>query len=223
MAVLLRVAYRNHAELRDAAAEGGLVVPGDDAAGLAFDAPVDLELTLPDGTALRGSGRVLQVLAGRGVAVLLDEALIEAAKAAAPPRPAPARGPKSYDELTNAEKIQKALHGTRDERNAILRDTNRSLHAYVLKNPQIDTEDVTAIAKNAQIGPDVLKLVAERKEWFTRPAIALALARNPKTPADIAVRALDHVPIDALRAMAKGTGVLPHVAMAARKKVIGGK
>ena len=48
-----------------------------------------------------------------------------------------------------------------------------------------------------------------------------ALARNPKTPPDLAVRALDHVPIEALRQMAKGVGVLPHVSQAARKKVLG--
>jgi hypothetical protein len=124
------------------------------------------------------------------------------------------------DGLTRNEKIQKALHGTRDERNAILRDRDRTLHPFVLKNPQLDADDVLAIAKNAQMTPDLLKLIGERKDWFQRPAIAFALARNPKTPAEVAVRALDHVPLEALRQLAKG-GVLPHVAQAARKKLIG--
>jgi len=127
-----------------------------------------------------------------------------------------------YDEMTNAEKIQVALHGNRDERNLVLRDRNRMLHAFVLKNPAINLDDVTTIAKNAQMGPDVLKQISERKEWFQRPAVATALARNPKTPADIAIRALDYVPMDVLRQMAKGVGALPHVTQAARKKVIPG-
>jgi hypothetical protein len=120
-----------------------------------------------------------------------------------------------------AEKIQRALHGTRDERNAILRDRDRTLHPFVLKNPQLNAEDVATIAKNAQMTSDLLQQIAERKEWFQRPAIALALARNPKTPPDLAVRALEHVPLEALRQMAKGVGVLPHVTQAARKKILG--
>jgi hypothetical protein len=123
--------------------------------------------------------------------------------------------------MTNAEKIQVALHGTRDERNLVLRDKNRTLHAFVLKNPAINLEDITTIAKNAQMGPEILKQIAERKEWFQRPTVATALARNPKTPPDVAIRALDHVPNDVLRQMAKGVGALPHVTQAARKKVVG--
>jgi hypothetical protein len=113
-----------------------------------------------------------------------------------------------------------ALHGTRDERNAILRDRDRTLHAFVLKNPQLDADDVLTIAKNAQMAPDLLKQIGERKDWFQRPAIALALARNPKTPPEVAVRALDHVSLEGLRQMAKG-GVAPHVTQAARRKLLG--
>ena len=119
------------------------------------------------------------------------------------------------------EKVQLALHGTRDERNAILRDRDRTLHPFVLKNPQLDAEDVVTIAKNTQVTPDLLKQIGERKDWVQRPAVALALARNPKTPPELALRALEFVPIEALRQMAKGVGVLPHVSQAARKKVIG--
>jgi hypothetical protein len=138
-----------------------------------------------------------------------------------PPHPARSGEPIRLDELTHAQKIHMALHGNRDERNAILRDRNRALHPFVLKNPQITLDDVTAMAKNAQLAPDVLKLIAERKEWMQRPQVALALAKNPRTPPDLAIRALEHVPVDALRAIAKGAGALPHVVQAARKKVVG--
>ncbi|TMQ03480.1 MAG: hypothetical protein E6J90_44015 [Deltaproteobacteria bacterium] len=146
-----------------------------------------------------------------------------AATAPAAPRPEPppqAFATGSRDGLTRNEKIQKALHGTRDERNAILRDRDRTLHPFVLKNPQLDADDVLTIAKNAQVTPDLLKLIGERKDWLQRPAIAIALARNPKTPPELAVRAVEHVPAEALRLMAKG-GVLPHVSQAARKKLLG--
>jgi hypothetical protein len=245
--VAFRVTYVHYRELRDdltqQMARGGLLVKVRDAPALALDAPVALELVLPDGTTLHGPGRVIQLFAGLGVAVSVEPLLVERASQytdrpevaatgsarhewleravahrGAPTRPPPTAAPPSPP--TRNEKIQKALHGTRDERNAILRDRDRTLHPFVLKNPQLDTDDVLAIAKNAQVTSDLLKLIGERKDWLQRPAIATALARNPKTPPELAVRALDHVPLEALRQMAKG-GVLPHVNQAARKKLMG--
>ncbi len=119
-----------------------------------------------------------------------------------------------------AEKVQTALHGTKDDRSAILRDQNKQLHPFVLKSPHVSPEEVAGWAANAQMSSEFLKLISEKKEWFTRPAIALALARNPKTPADIAVRAVDYLPAEMLRQMAKGMGALPHVVQAARKKIL---
>jgi hypothetical protein len=140
------------------------------------------------------------------------------------PRPGsspPVAEPPRFDKLSRIEKVQKALHGTRDERNAILRDRDRTLYPFVLKNPQLDADDVVAIAKNAQMTADMLTQIADRKEWLQRPSVALALARNPRTPTELAVRALEHVPTEALRQLAKGNGALPHVVQAARKKLIG--
>jgi hypothetical protein len=90
----------------------------------------------------------------------------------------------------------------------------------VLKNPNVALDEVTAWAKNPQMSADFLRQIAERKEWLTRPAIALALVRNPRTPPELSIRALEHVPMDGLRQLAKGIGAPPHVVQAARKKVI---
>jgi len=121
------------------------------------------------------------------------------------------------DGVSRAEKIQMALHGTPEQRDAVLRDRDRTLHTFVLKNPQLSAEDVATIARNAQMIPEVLKQIAQNRDWIQHPLIALALARNPRTPPELAVRALDYVPADALRQMAKGLGVLPHITEAARK------
>lgn len=135
--------------------------------------------------------------------------------------PPPATAPARHETLSRMEKVQKALHGTRDERNAILRDRDHTLHAFVLKNPQLDADDVVAIARNPQLAGDLLQQIGDRKEWLQRPAVALALARNPKTPHELAVRALEHVPVEAVRQLAKGASALPHVQAAARKRLLG--
>jgi hypothetical protein len=315
LAEVFRVTYARYGELRDdlarQLARGGLLVKVLDAPGLDFDSAVALELVLPDGTMVQGTGKVLQVFAGVGFAVTVQPQLVEevtrfagrpevaasgtarherverpalhpvpplrprrtsapsslwfspaaplrrpattppplatvprARPATTPPPPAaatltppaavaaeaplaaaeppPAASPSARpDGLSRMEKVQKALHGTRDERTAILRDRDRTLHAFVLKNPALDADDLVAIARNPQLAADLLQQVGDRKEWLQRPAVALALARNPKTPPELAVRALDHVPLEALRQLAKGAGALPHIQVAARKKLLG--
>lgn len=255
---LFRITYASYlalsSDVEEQMARGGVLVRVDGVSALAFDAPVQLEIVLPDGTARRQHAKVLQVLTGLGVAVTIETSLVDElrkiaalgsgmggkptrhervdpnappvdrARASGTTLP-PFERPRTttttpFEQLSNAQKVHMAMHGSRDERNAILRDKNRSLHQYVLKNPQLGTDDVLEIAKSAMTAPDMLRTISERKEWFQRPQIALGLARNPKTPADIAVRALEFVPMDALRLMAKGAGVLPHVAQAARKKII---
>ncbi len=133
---------------------------------------------------------------------------------AAPP------GDQRGETLTSADKIHLALHGTKDERTAILRDRHRMLHAYVLRNPQITFEEVLAVAKNPLSTPELLVQIAERKEWCQKPALALALCRNPKTPSGAGLRALAYVAPADLRQMAKGVNTPPHIVTAARKKVV---
>jgi hypothetical protein len=231
--VKLRVTYTRYSDLAadvQHMAHGGMLVRDTGVADLAFEAPIELELVLPDGTSLHSAGKVLQVLAGHGVAVTVQPDVIEQARraaaagrdtaaAASTKREEPSR-PQS-EEPSRAQKMQLALHGNRDQRNAILRDRDRQLHLFVLKNPGINVDDVLAIAKNPQMGQEMFKQISERADWLQRPQIATALARNPKVPADIALRALAHVPQDVLRQFAKGTGAPPHVIQAARKRVLG--
>jgi len=125
-----------------------------------------------------------------------------------------------WEQFTPAERMRLAQHGGRDERGAALRDKNRSLHPFVLKNVRISIEEVVFIAKNPQMSADMLKLIADRSEWLGRSAVAEALARNPKAPAEVAVRALPHCSQEAVRQMAKGVGAPPHVVQAARKVVL---
>jgi hypothetical protein len=82
-------------------------------------------------------------------------------------------------------------------------------------------EEVVALARNPQAAPELLKLVAERPEWMGRATVAEALARNPKTPNDVGVKALAGCSAEAVRQMAKGVGAPPHISQAARKRVLG--
>jgi len=187
-------------------------VKGTPQESLQFRDAVTLEVASPGGV-LELTTEVVSILAGVGVAVAFPASRVAEVRALLGRAPEPSSAPEPQAEPAGraakgslADKIQIALHGNRDERAANLRDPNKSLYPYVLKNPQLTVEEVLAWAKNPEVGASFLKLIAERKDWFTRPAIAEALARNPRTPADLAIRAVDYVPKETLRQMAKGMG-----------------
>ncbi len=244
-----RVTYARRDDLRrdleTQIERGGLYVLAPPPTELAFGARCALEIVAPDGRTVSLEGEVLAVTPGQGLALAMNAQAIgelrglvsslgpDAAGAGAPRhervdgRSTAERSDSSadvvqaWDSLSSAEKMRLAQHGGRDERAAALRDRNRSLHPHVLKNPRMSIEEVVSLARNPQAAPELLKLISERPEWMGRPGVAEALARNPKTPNDVGVRALAGCSAEAIRQMAKGIGAPPHIAQAARKRVLG--
>lgn len=240
----LRIRYQRAAELRRAVdeelARGVLLVRITPPADLEFRATVELAVVTSQGS-IDLTTSVESILPGVGVVVAFPAAkLAEAREMLAELKDGAGAGGESHEIVTDeaaaapaagrqggaggggqASKIHLAMFGTRDDRAAILRDQNRALHPYVLKSPHVTVDEITGWAKNPQMTADFLKQIADRKEWLSRPLIALALARNPKTPTDVAVRALDFVGLEAVRQIAKNQTAPPGVVQAARKKIVG--
>ncbi len=227
----LRVTYPSPSALIDEhdhqMVKGGLLVRGQAPAGLTLFDDVELELAgdFPplDAGPVVLRGQVVQIVAGVGVAVAFDPAAVAptVAAARAPAASAPSSPPaRPANEM--AQKIHVALHGNKDDRMRVLRDTNKMFHPYVLRNPGLGLDEVLAIAKMSTVAPDLLGTIAANKDWARRPDIAIALVRNPKTPTPAAVRLLDHVSAADLRQLAKDTHTRPPVQQAARKKLLGG-
>jgi hypothetical protein len=116
--------------------------------------------------------------------------------------------------------MQMALNGNRDQRAQVLRDLNKSLHAFVLRNPGVQLDEVSAMAKMTNVAPDLLEGIASRREWAQRPEIALALVRNPKTAVGVAIRLLEFVSMNDLRQLAKDPHTRTPIQAAARKRTI---
>lgn len=243
MPILLVAAYDTPADFLVAfdseLVQGGLLVRGADvgAAGAMSECALVVRVVGADEVQVKAS--VAAVIAGVGVAVLLPggvpgelQALAAGlrARAEAPPAvvaepslPEPQDGgPRLLSERLKAmnvtQKMQLALAGGREERAALLRDVNKTLHVYVLRNPRIALDEVQHAAKQPTLSPDALKLIAEHREWGSNATVCSALVRNPKTPLPIALRLLDRIPASDLRAIAKG-GARDQLVHAARKKL----
>ncbi|MGC3997569.1 MAG: hypothetical protein QM767_08780 [Anaeromyxobacter sp.] len=60
----------------------------------------------------------------------------------------------------------------------------------LLRNPQLTEPFVIRIAARRPCRPETLRLVAESRRWRTRPAVALAVARNPYVEPEVALKLL---------------------------------
>ncbi len=89
--------------------------------------------------------------------------------------------------LTVGQKIILALKGTREERVILVRDPNRTVSTMVLKSPKLGDQEAESIANMRNVCDDVLRGVAENREWMGKYPIVNSLVKNPKTPVDVSL------------------------------------
>ena len=226
----MRAAFATHAEYLIAftaeISKGGLLVRGATLANAQAGSACQVSVEISGRAAVEVPARVAAVVPGLGVAVMFEgvpAALAQLAEATEPEEPEQVVHGSLSERLkamSQQEKMQLALTGTRDERTAIFRDNNKMLHVFVLKNPRIGLDEVQAAAKLPLLSPEALKLIAEHREWSGNPTVCTALVRNPRTPLPLALKLIDRVPVSDLRMIAKG-GARDQVVNAARKKIAG--
>ncbi|HVN86225.1 MAG TPA: hypothetical protein VMW17_15420 [Candidatus Binatia bacterium] len=152
----------------------------------------------------------------------------EAAGAAAAPPPSPADQGEPvkttlYNLITHmtvGEKIKLALKGNRDARNILIRDANRIIPRFVLQNPRITEDEVSAISRNRNLDSDILRIIGDHKEWSKLPMVRSALVTNPKTPVAVALRFVSTLPERELRLLAKSKSVQSVVVGRAKRIVL---
>jgi hypothetical protein len=158
----------------------------------------------------------VQVLAGTD-GIVVPVGLVEE-----PPRNTPVEKSllQRVGSMTVAERIKLALHGNREARMLLLRDSNRLIRRFVLQNPRVADDEAIAIAKNRSADDELLRIIAERREWAKNYQVRHALVTNPKTPLTIALRFLSGLYERDIRALAKSKNVSATIAAQAKRIVI---
>jgi len=211
-----------------------------------FD-PVTVRIIAPNESTFDLDAEVMQVIEGQGVAVQLKgpaDQLVKAVSANPPPEnespqaddpefSAPGEEKKTVvlgdsqnlqkqiEEMTVNQKRHTALHGRKQMRMLLIRDRNKTIHPFVIKNPAITLDEIEQIAKMPSVNPDVLRSIAKSKEWIRSTTVCRNLVRNPKTPMKEALMLLGKLPLSDIRALAKSGNVRTAIQQAARKKVAG--
>lgn len=128
---------------------------------------------------------------------------------------------QQLETMSLAEKRHAAMHGHKDVRMLIVRDHNKSLHPFVLKNPAISLDEIEQIAKLTGVNPECLHTIASNRDWTRSASVVRNLVRNPKTPVPDALKLVEKLPMDEIRAIVKSASVKGPIQAAARKRLHG--
>jgi hypothetical protein len=121
------------------------------------------------------------------------------------------------------EKMKAAMRGTREERAILVRDPNRLVAAAVLSSPKLTGQEVEAIAKMANVGEEVLRVIGTNRQWTKNYGVVAGLVRNAKTPVAISLNLLQRLHDRDVKLLALDRNIPEPVRMAARKRAASAK
>jgi hypothetical protein len=89
--------------------------------------------------------------------------------------------------LNTAEKVKAALKGSAAERAILVRDPNRLVAAAVLGSPRLTEPEIDRFAAMRNVSEDVLRSIAQNKDWTKKYSVISNLVKNPRTPLGLAI------------------------------------
>ncbi len=105
------------------------------------------------------------------------------------------------------DRVKLAMKGDREARNILIRDPNRIVAQAVVQNPRITEQEMEKIASMRSIPEDILRQIANNRQWSRNYMIAHNLARNPRTPIANVLTILSRLQLRDLAALSKNKNV----------------
>jgi hypothetical protein len=115
------------------------------------------------------------------------------------------------------EKIRLASLGNAYCRANLIRDSNRVVAMAVIRSPLITDSEVVRAAGNRQICEDVIRYIANQRDFTKLYPVKLSLVNNPKCPLALTLRLLNFLHPEDLKAVARSKNVPSALATAAKK------
>ncbi len=122
--------------------------------------------------------------------------------------------------MTVAEKIDLAYKGSREERRILIGDTNKLIGLAVLKSRALTDNEVEGFAAMRNLDEEVYRRITKNREWMRRPAVTIALVRNPRVPLDVSLPLLKRLPVRELRAVFRDRNLAPVIRNSARRILV---
>jgi hypothetical protein len=97
------------------------------------------------------------------------------------------------------ERVQLALKGNREERMALIRDPCKVVQRAVLQSSRITDREVETFAAMASLTDEVLRIIANSRNFRRNYTVVINLLNNPKTPLDVTLHMLPNITLPDLK------------------------
>ena len=115
------------------------------------------------------------------------------------------------------EKMKLARMGNTDARGLLVRDRNKLVAAAAIRNPKITESEVEGFAKSRQLSDEVIRIIANNRQWTRNYPVKLGLCMNPKCPPGTAIKFLNFLTDRDLGALMRSRDVPGPISVQARR------
>ncbi|MEO8347967.1 MAG: hypothetical protein ABI610_03565 [Acidobacteriota bacterium] len=122
--------------------------------------------------------------------------------------------------MTISEKIDLAYKGSREERRILIADTNKLIGLAVLKSRALTDNEVEGFAAMRNLDEELYRRITKNREWMRRPAVTIALVRNPRVPLDVTLPLLRRLSVRDLRGVFRDRNLAPVIRTSARRILV---
>jgi len=116
-----------------------------------------------------------------------------------------------------AEKVKLAMMGNKEARNLLIRDTNKVVSTAVIRSARMTEGEIETISKSRSISDEIIRIIANNKDWTKNYQVKLNLVNNSKTPMSETLKFINHLRDKELRDLARSRNVPNQVCTAARR------
>lgn len=124
---------------------------------------------------------------------------------------------KRIASMSVGQKIKLAYLGNKSTRAILIRDRNKQVSHAVLKSGRVSDAEALAFAGNRSLNDELLREIANNREWMRKYPVKVALANNPKTPASVAVSLVNVLHSNDLASLSRNKNVSSVVFTLAQK------
>ena len=114
-------------------------------------------------------------------------------------------------------KVDLAAKGNREVRRILSRDASSIVARAVIGSPKLTEDDVISYAASSLTHEDVLRFIADSRQWTANRQVVSALVQNPRTPPPAAIRFLKSYQTSELRVLSQNRSLSAAVRQEARR------
>jgi hypothetical protein len=119
--------------------------------------------------------------------------------------------------LSVPAKLELAVKGNKEVRRLLSRDASSMVARAVIASPKLTEDDIIGYAASSLTHEDVLRFIADSRQWTANRQVVGALVQNPRTPPPSAIRFLKSYQTSELRVLSQNRSLSAAVRQEARR------